>query len=464
MSGEHQELSNRVGTLEIEINNLRNELKRERTALTIARKLVAQAEQLTKDRCEQLLGLRSDADAQLHHLQAVITHAQKDNAALQLQNDLISNSTVWRLTAPIRSMVSAASPRLRMQTRRMIKFLYWIVTPHKIQQRIFFLRARKADQPAVPPPPAVENLPAHEVLSTAALSDPLEKVAADAASQVLGRIEDIGTQRVSIGIVAFHTPAEDLCRLIASARAALARCGSNVSGDIRVLDNAGTLNLDDLPGGTVLDTANNPGFASGHNLCMKAAFENGATVYLAANPKGSFHPDCIRNLLAMHRTQDTQALIEARQFPEEHPKYYDPADLTTPWVSGACMLIPQPIWEQTGGFDPNFFLYCEDVDFSWRCRALGFKTLVCPSALFWHDITGRPHETWRWGAMLLAGRYLAYKWRDLPFMEWTENRLIEESFVSCKQELPPLDDLPIAPDDTGVADFRFSLHFAPTRW
>jgi GT2 family glycosyltransferase len=197
---------------------------------------------------------------------------------------------------------------------------------------------------------------------------------------------------------------------------------------------------------------------------MHAAFAAGADVYIAANPNGAFHPDCIRALLVMNRRQDSHALIEALQFPEEHPKFYHPVTLRTRWVSDVCLLIPRLLWEKTGGFDSNFYLYCEDVDLSWVAHRFGFQTLTCPAALFHHDISTREDEAWRRRELLVSGRYLAHKWGDPQFMDWTERRLFEEGFVAELGELPPLDDLPTIGDGAKFADFRNGLFFSPVRW
>jgi GT2 family glycosyltransferase len=405
--------------------------------------------------------------------------------ALTLKYDAMAGSTAWRMTAPLRSIGMAASPRSRLLVRRIIKAAYWIVTPHRTGQRLTFLHTRQTSQQEnqvtedpvtedqVTEDPVTED-PVTEAPVTEApvtvdqppdvAADPLTGIAADAASPALGKLTDLGSQRVSIGIVAYHSPIQDIHRVIASARKALDRCGSEVSGEIRVVDNGETLRSSDLPDGVFLESMKNLGFGSGHNQGMNAAFANGATVYLAVNPDGAFHPDCIRHLLAMHHAQRSQAVIEAMQIPEEHPKVYDPVRLTTPWVSGACLLVPKEIWQRSGGFDTNIFLYCEDVDFSWTCRSLGYSTMICPAALFWHDVSDRKHEDWRWREMLLSGRYLAYKWGHSSFMEWTEDRLLEGGFAYHKAELPPLDDLPTTPYENDIPDFGFSFHFAPARW
>jgi GT2 family glycosyltransferase len=39
-----------------------------------------------------------------------------------------------------------------------------------------------------------------------------------------------------------------------------------------------------------------------------------------------------------------------------------------------------------GGFDAEtFFMYCDDVDFSWRVRLAGFKIIHTHSAIVFHD-------------------------------------------------------------------------------
>jgi GT2 family glycosyltransferase len=41
------------------------------------------------------------------------------------------------------------------------------------------------------------------------------------------------------------------------------------------------------------------------------------------------------------------------------------------WISGVCMLVRRADYLATGGFDPSFFMYCEDVDLCWRLCADG---------------------------------------------------------------------------------------------
>src|SRR5262249_54029418 len=53
----------------------------------------------------------------------------------------------------------------------------------------------------------------------------------------------------------------------------------------------------------------NIGFARAHNQLMERAFTTGLDYYVAANPDGIFHPECIRNLLGMAQQLEGKALV-----------------------------------------------------------------------------------------------------------------------------------------------------------
>ena len=51
------------------------------------------------------------------------------------------------------------------------------------------------------------------------------------------------------------------------------------------------------------------------------------------------------------------------------------------WVNGACMVLPTPVWQQLGGFDSRYFMYCEDVDLCLRLRLAGLALVRAPVAV-----------------------------------------------------------------------------------
>lgn len=51
------------------------------------------------------------------------------------------------------------------------------------------------------------------------------------------------------------------------------------------------------------------------------------------------------------------------------------------WVNGACMVLPTPVWQQLGGFDSRYFMYCEDVDLCLRLRLAGLALVRAPTRI-----------------------------------------------------------------------------------
>ena len=51
---------------------------------------------------------------------------------------------------------------------------------------------------------------------------------------------------------------------------------------------------------------------------------------------------------------------------------------------GATMMLKRAVIEQSGMFDEDFFLYCEEVDWAWRIRKLGWRILCVPTAHVTH--------------------------------------------------------------------------------
>ena len=126
----------------------------------------------------------------------------------------------------------------------------------------------------------------------------------------------------------------------------------------------------------------NLGSAGGSNLLAQGATED---VLLVLNPDTYATPNLIANLLAVF-DDPTVGAADARQIPMEHPKAFDLRTGDTSWLSGSCLAVRRSVFEQVGGFDAeHFFLYCDDVDLSWRIRLAGYRTVHVPTASVFHD-------------------------------------------------------------------------------
>jgi len=54
------------------------------------------------------------------------------------------------------------------------------------------------------------------------------------------------------------------------------------------------------------------------------------------------------------------------------------------FVSGGSMMVRRIAFEKVGGFDENFFMYLEDMDFCYRMKKVGYKTIFTPEIVISH--------------------------------------------------------------------------------
>mgnify|MGYP003575347360 CR=1 FL=1 len=281
-------------------------------------------------------------------------------------------------------------------------------------------------------------------------------------NRALGLHTDFKTDaRVAIGLVTYNNTVEELTLAVGAAELSLKTAGLGTVGSLFLLDNGASTD-ESVPQSDLirrLASRGNIGFGGGHNHMMRAAFEDGFDIYIAINPDGALHPEAVRALVQMVQAADGKALVEALQFPSEHPKPYDENTLDTPWVSGACLAISRSAFDDLGGFDENFFMYCEDVDLSWRARAHGYALKMCPRALFLHAVTNREMKPATLRTILESGVTLARKWGSPDFERWLRAEMTAQGF-----SVPPLYPA-IVPDEWRTyADFSNHFSFAQPRW
>ncbi|SFJ55418.1 hypothetical protein SAMN04515648_4578 [Phyllobacterium sp. CL33Tsu] len=156
----------------------------------------------------------------------------------------------------------------------------------------------------------------------------------------------------------------------------------------------------------------NLGSAGGHNRLAASAT---ADFILIQNPDVIPSPRLLENLVAPF-SNPSVGMVEAKQLPIEHPKEYDPVTGDTSWASTACAIVRRDTFERLAGFDSEtFFLYCDDVDFSWRVKELGLRVIFQPSAIVFHDKRLTQSGTWKTTPTeqyysAEAALLLSYKW------------------------------------------------------
>ncbi len=82
-------------------------------------------------------------------------------------------------------------------------------------------------------------------------------------------------------------------------------------------------------------------------------------------------------------------------------------------VPGCAMIVPQPVWEQLGGFDERIFLYWEDTELCWRAWLLGWRVVADLRAVVYHE-RGASTGFRRWDEELTKNSLYTY----LKLMRW----------------------------------------------
>ena len=353
-----------------------------------------------------------------------------DRAVQELREALnvITSSTSWRITAPVRWLMG----RLR--------------GTHTPTTEV----ASKTVVTKIVPPPA-SSIPSTEpgLPQVASAAERLRQ------RQALGVDLPPPALNIAVGIATYDTDEETLSRCLSSVD--MARAHAGLAGHTVLIDNGKPSAI--RPGMSKIDSAGNIGFGRAHNTLMREAFTGGADVYLAMNPDGALHPQALERIARVVAAHDGRALVEAIQFPAEHPKEYDPITLETPWASGACLAIPRAVFEATHGFDEAFFMYCEDVDLSWRVRAAGMKVLLAPHALFLHSVTNRTTDASIREMMLTSAVILGRKWGNIAFADAAAASLAELGAPAPEAE-PEL----VPESWRNIPDFTRSFSFAAVRW
>ncbi len=125
----------------------------------------------------------------------------------------------------------------------------------------------------------------------------------------------------------------------------------------------------------------NSGSAKGQNLL---GLEANTDYILIMNPDIIVSPRFFMEMLYPFENHKV-GIVEARQTPIEHHKQYNPVTMETEWATGACAMVPTSVFKQIHGYDSDtFFMYCDDVDFSWRVRLLGYQIFYQPLAPVYH--------------------------------------------------------------------------------
>ena len=91
-------------------------------------------------------------------------------------------------------------------------------------------------------------------------------------------------------------------------------------------------------------------------------------------------------------------------------------------IIGAFFLVRRSLFEVLGGFDPRFFVYFEEVDFSLRARQEGFRSYYLAATTVYHKGGGSSQQAKGSAPVLLATQ---------PSALWIQALLLSRCFCPC---------------------------------
>ena len=150
---------------------------------------------------------------------------------------------------------------------------------------------------------------------------------------------------------------------------------------------------------TILKSDENLGFSGGNNIAIKYAIEQGGRFFLLLNNDTEVEPDFLS--VMMSKCEDDTAVAPLIYLYDQPDKVWygggffkryitkvlnrrPKKERLVNFASGCCVLLTKHIIDTVGLLDEDFFMYCEDVDYSLRIYEKGCKILYTPDAVIYH--------------------------------------------------------------------------------
>ncbi len=168
----------------------------------------------------------------------------------------------------------------------------------------------------------------------------------------------------------------------------------------------------------VANALKNRGYTGGNNLILEALFACGYAFVLLCNPDIELKPGCINSLLGTVRREHADVLGGVELSGQTSIVRSAGASSCNLWtgrmkwirtkqasatrvtfVQGAMVFVARNAWMHGLKFDDDLFMYCDELDFGLRARALNLNVYVDPVAEYLHY-----NEHKQFG--LIAGYYI----------------------------------------------------------
>lgn len=169
---------------------------------------------------------------------------------------------------------------------------------------------------------------------------------------------------------------------------------------------------EEFPGVHLIETGRNLGVPWGFNVGFRYALNAGAEYILMLNNDTVVDSRMVSSLVAVGQLNPDAGILvpkilyydrpnviwavggRYRTFPPAHViigQNHSSSDFTKPgyleYALSCGLLIHRRAFERAGLFDPGYFFFFDDWDFSHRVRAHGLKIIYVPEARMWHKVS-----------------------------------------------------------------------------
>jgi GT2 family glycosyltransferase len=200
-------------------------------------------------------------------------------------------------------------------------------------------------------------------------------------------------------LAAIDDPDLEIALVINGTEAADARLAARAHGNVRTIE---------LP--------ENVGYAAAANAGARSLFARGADAVLMLNNDATVRPDVIEPLRSVLAGDSTVGVVgPVITYAAEPERVWFGGGTLHPWsgltrhlalnasvetclrtlgagrrvafVNGCALMLRRDVFERTGGLEPRYFHYFDDVDVCARARAIGYESVVAPSASVAHRVS-----------------------------------------------------------------------------
>jgi len=146
----------------------------------------------------------------------------------------------------------------------------------------------------------------------------------------------------------------------------------------------------------IIENRVNLGFAAANNIAAQKA--KGEYLFLLNNDT-KVHPDVLMELIKVISKDPTIGICTCKLMSYDGKQYfhtgigcdifgYPVISKQVFYAEGSALMIKRSLFLLVGGFDPEYFMFHEDIDLAWRIQLLNYQVVPVPEAVVYHMYGG----------------------------------------------------------------------------